>query len=537
MAKLNLKTQSLLLLFLSLFFSPILSAQVIVAVNTTGSKMQPMIHSLHRPDNLIPIADIPTDQNVIRRFSTFTPDVKRHILYLYARLNKPKIAMKLADEVLTNHPDDKESLLVLASMFLERQDPVYTQKLARKVLASFPDDHQGLFFLAASYQLMGRHQEAESIFSDLEKKQFKKKEFPYKIDFASSAYQAGDWRKAMRAYQSILDDAQISPQLHQEARRVLDELYRTNLPQTLLQWDWTEFANGAITRSSAEYQYPLTNRHRLYVDWKYDYLSLDAEPGNAGTYDDRVQGVISLETFHNPDWRTKIGIGGSESGPVVKARATHILEKQRECFITLDYNERALDSLSLELLDGREDKISFGLDYLLTQDTTLRWEGNLRQVHIDDQLYGHGFGFDLAVDHILLRRPFDFIIGYEANVMLFSHLETNDTSLVDPIALPGALPSQSRSLLENLVSSEINRHTMNFTIRGEFTRQWHYEISANAGYSFENEQEVYGFRFHTHYFFTKSVELRLDAGYDSSGSDSNSGSVSNDFAVSLKAYF
>jgi hypothetical protein len=42
---------------------------------------------------------------------------RRYILYLYGRLNRPKVAERLAVDILADDPSNKAALLVLASMY------------------------------------------------------------------------------------------------------------------------------------------------------------------------------------------------------------------------------------------------------------------------------------------------------------------------------------------------------------------------------------------------------------------------------------
>jgi hypothetical protein len=56
-------------------------------------------------------------KHLISIASTLNKEHRDYLLYLFARLNRPEYAEALANVVLKNNPKDKNSLLVMASMY------------------------------------------------------------------------------------------------------------------------------------------------------------------------------------------------------------------------------------------------------------------------------------------------------------------------------------------------------------------------------------------------------------------------------------
>lgn len=81
-------------------------------------------------------------------------------MYLYARLQKPKIATILADRILSETPSDKQTLLVLASMHNEQRNVDRALYYGRKLMEYFPGDQQARYYMGAAFYLAGEFEKA-----------------------------------------------------------------------------------------------------------------------------------------------------------------------------------------------------------------------------------------------------------------------------------------------------------------------------------------------------------------------------------------
>jgi tetratricopeptide (TPR) repeat protein len=477
-----------------------------------------------------------------------TPERRnRQLLYLYARLNHPAGAEKLAREVLAKNPGDRETLLALGSMYLERKDARRLRLMAKRVLDHYPNDDQALFFLASAFSLEGQHAEAEAILRRLRADQFRNKPYPYLLDLASEARRAGHWHESILAYRELLEDNQLSLDLRAEARQVLDELYRENLPQLHPSVNWEILSNtGSIVRSQLRYEHPVTTRHRLLVDVRRDDLSQWENAFVRGVQDSRMQGIVAVETRITQPWHMLLGIGGSTAGPVATGGFRHKLAgDEGEVRFAANYNARALDSLALEILDGRQSDVRAILQYRMDAETGARCEIYGRQVTAQDETLGYGWGLLPGIDYVALRKPIEVVIGYQGNVAFFD-TTSNDTSLVAPLIQPGLSPiaaldaSEGLTLTQSpdgLIASVINRHNFVFSLRGRIMKQWRWQVDGFAGYAFDVIDAEYGATLRTTFEIRKSLEFELGAGWRNSGSNSNSSSSVTELSMAMHAYF
>jgi hypothetical protein len=481
-------------------------------------------------------ASLPSNEELKSRLPTLTTEAKRQLLYLCARLNKPVIAERLAEEILAKSPGDRQTLLVMASLYLERKDAGKTRKTAREILKHHPGDSEGTCYLAAAAQLEGYHRQAENILQRLRSENFRNGGFPYENDLAAAAGDARDWKEAAQAYRRILDRPNTVYELERQPRLALEEIYRKNLPQVEFAANWYKLSNGNILRTSAHWESPLSTKQRLFLDWDRDDLSQESNTTSLNCTNDRNEGMVSVEHPFTEEWSTRLGVGGSGDGGRAAGQLRHSFDSQCELTLGIEYGRKSTDSLSLELLDGRQEQVSAGVNAQLTPTTSFRFLGNGRHVRVGDATLGEGFGFNLGVDQVLLKNPFELLLGYEGEVSSFSTL-TTDPRPVAPLLSSSVDTVGMQGTLDNLISSDINRHSFVVTGRGHILPPWTWELSNTSGYSIDRGQVDYGFSGETGWLIRKSLELRMRAAWASSGSDSNQGSEVREISVVLKSWF
>ena len=541
-----------LLIFHVLAFHPLTHAQFSAEKPQPPSNPNPV--SVKKPKISAALISEPyaSERELLENFPKLDLVAQRDITYLYAKLHKTKLATYLGEEILKKHPRDRDTLIVLVAMYQEKLDGPKIEKYARKLLDLKADDPEGLYYLGYAKIVQGQYEEAKQIYMEMESKYTNPADFPHKADLARAAHRAGDWQNAIRVYRNMLLDTSVQGELRNDTRLALDELYLIHLPHLRARVEYTGLTQGKILREHVTYRQHITEDHRLIVDIKRDDLWQDGDVSVQTKDDGRTQALVGVEIRHNPQLFSTFQIGGGESATgngenrsrfIANAELRHVLEPERFKFVYLraDYNDRATDSLNLELLDGRQNKVALGTIYQVDINTIARAELNLRQLTIGDgfneELYGETFGLNWGIDHTLFYRPVQLIVSYAGEYMTLGR-NTHDLSLVDPIIKDNASAIERRAVLEGLVDTEINRHEFITTVIGDITNQWSYEFSSSVGYSVPAEENpLYGFRLATTYFFTKSISLRIEGGYLSSGSSSNAGSESQDVVLTLNAYF
>jgi hypothetical protein len=477
------------------------------------------------------------DHEILARATTLPIEDQRYLVYLYARLNQPKVAERLADKILSANPTDRQTLLVLASMYLEQKDAAATLRIARRFLAAYPNDHQGLYFLGSGHYLAKEFQEANRVLRDLKHAQFKGRKYPYETDLAASAYAAGDWYRAMLSYVELLRHHDLGDELRDEVRRAVDGIYREHMPRAEATSNEVRLDNAAVWRAGALHGRHLGDRHWLDLRYQRDEVTLESAPGlNADRYA-REEFSAQLATLHDGRWRSEAWLGQSGEGAYGGARATHVSARQREVALEAAVNVRATDSLTLEALDGRQRHLALVVNWLIEADLNLSVRAQTREVRVANQSLGRGSSVEVNLDHTFWRQGPRITAGYRGSLARFATNVSVSPALAAPIAdATGGVPVQ-QAILGNLVSRRINRHGTGLLITDNLADAWLYRLTAGVDYDFELSSAGWNAALGLTYFPRKSIELTAEGGYTSSASGSNAGSAATVVNILLRVHY
>ncbi len=479
------------------------------------------------------------DADVLTRAETLSIDENRQLVYLYARLNKPKVAEKIAQQILAKTPGDRQVLLVLASMYVEQKDPQATLEIARRYLKFYPGDHQGRYFLGAGHYLAREYAEANRVLRQLKLEQFAQRKYPYETDLAASAYAAGDWYRAMLSYQELLRHHALGDELRDEVRRVLDGLYREHLPRWEASVAQTKLKNAEVWRYGALNGQHISDRHWLETRIAQDDVELDAAPGLKPTRADRSEIVATLTTTYDRRWQTDAWLGVSRHGLLAGGRVRVRLAKERDVSLDVSFAERSTESLALEALDGRQHRASIGVNWLIEADLSLVARLAAREVEIDSVRLGRGTGLDINLDQTLWRQGPRITAGYRGSIASFSPVDPTllDPALVAPLADPAGGLAAQQAILANLVSRRINRHGTGLLITDHLADAWFYRLSAGVDYDFELASVGWNAGWALTFRPRKSLEFTAEAAYTSSATASNAGSSATLVNFFVRAHY
>ncbi len=483
-------------------------------------------------------APLRPDDEVIARAPSLGIEERRQLVYLYARLAKPKVATAIADLILAENPRDRQTLLVLASMHVEARDAAAVLRVARRFLEYYPGDHQGLYFLGAGYYLASNYADANRVLRDLKREQFSGRRYPYETDLAASAYAAGDWHRAMLSYQELLRHHRLGDELRDEVRRVLDGLYREHLPRLEASASSTRLEQARLWRYHAGNAQHLSDRHWLGVAFDRDAVELDAVPGLRAATADRAEASARLTTTYDRRWRTDVEVGAGREGVLASARVTVTLAKERNVSAEIAWNERAVDSLALEALDGRQARATLAVAWLVESDLVFSARLGTRDLRLASRRLGRGSGADFNLDHTLWRQGPHVVIGYRSAVARFTPVDPGalDAAAADPIADPAADAPSRRALLAGLVNRRIHRHGLGLQVDDTLADAWRYRLNLGSDYDFELGSLGWNAGLALVFLPRKSIELTVEAGYTSSAGASNAGSAASLLNLYLRLY-
>lgn len=509
-------------------------ARLLVA---TAQDAAPSPQSQQPPDTAESQSKIDNSDAVILELSNnLSLEHRRYLVYLYARLNKPKIAAVLADRILTETPNDKQTLLVLASMHIEQKDVDRALYYGRKLVRVFPDDEQARYYLSAAHYLAGQFAHARDVLNGLKSEQYRGRLFPYQSDLASATFRAADWHRAMIAYQELLRRHNLTDEVRMGARQVLEGIYRLHLPQVSADSTAYLLAPGSYYRTKLDYRQHTTDRNKLFFRWDREDTQIMERPLLRQRSTDRNDVSVGLETMFSQAWTTSLSVGGSESGLIGNAVAVRTFGEQQTLTFEFMGNAPASDGLLFQSLDGRENRLKLSADYRLGRKWKVSAELFGRHSLLGGERLGLGYGGTWNVERTLIRNRPDFRIGYRGIWTRFSS-DNQNGNLVAPSAVPGLGEIGRLTLLQSLLLPKFHRQGLYFTWHGQLSEKLLYHLTAGADYALDRssieQNAATGFTFYP----TRSIELKSEVAFASSASTADQASTLWQINVAFKYWF
>jgi hypothetical protein len=449
--------------------------------------------------------------------SKLSLDDLRALLHLYSRVGRPTMVEEMAGKILKQDSRDQETLRMLASYYLERKDAPRSLKYARALVKFYPNDAEARFLLAMGYRLDGQSRLAKEVLADLRLKKFENRLFPYETELASAALATGDWPQAIRSYREALKNPKLQPGEMIEARRQLEELYRLHSPQVVLKETATLFKSGLIFRSALDWTQPLAINHSLRLELDRDDLKLKRMEGLRAQWANRYDVLAAIESDYRP-WRTRVFVGLGDEGAIYGGNLTRVLGEDQYLTLSLHANQRATDSLLLEVLHGREDEVVLWWHSRFYPDITANVKLRARRILVDGETLGYGYSVDLNLERAILKNVPELRAGYRGLVSSYSQSSKNIQLLAGVVA-PGTSASNQLVLLNNLVS-DINLHGIYLSWQQAINPEWSWQALIGGDYSFTRSTFGQSAEAGVSYFPSRKTEFIFNAGYSTSASTS-----------------
>lgn len=461
---------------------------------------------------------------------------RRYLLYLYARLGKPKIAETLSERILGEAPGDKQTYLVLASMYLELRQTEKALLTGKRLAELYPDDNQAIYFLGAAHYQAGQFQEANEIFRELKKADFEGKLYPYQTDLASSALGAGDWYRAMLAYQELMEKHQLGNELRLQAREVLEGIYYEHMPQIGVREEITLLESGRSFRTLVDHRQHFKDSQRVYVHYGRVDLRIEELGGLREGSAANNEGRLGLESVFSPKFSTEVFAGVWDEGGMGGAAITRIIAPERKVRLQIDANEASRDSLLMESLNGRQHEVVLSMNWALNHKWVTYGQVSGREAVLDGASLGMGGGASFNLEHILLHKSPHVRVGYRAIYNQFEGKEI-DPRLVESAAVAGATIDQQLAIARGLILSRFHRQGVYATWRDNFSGVLYYEATVGVDYDVELSSLEQSAMCRLRFYPRKSVELSLEGGYSSSAATADQGSAQWILNLGLKHWF
>ena len=278
---------------------------------------------------------------------------------------------------------------------------------------------------------------------------------------------------------------------------------------------FTHFESGLIFRSVAEGSKPLAANHRLRLELERDDLKLNASDLLRPQWANRYDALAGLESDYR-QWRTKVFGGIGDEGAVYGANLTRVLGHDQDLTFAVHGNQRATDSLLLEVLHGREDELFLAWHTHLYPEILANLKLQGRRVLLGGETLGYGYSVDLNLERVVLKNVPELHLGYRGLITGFSQSSEN-IGLVAGVAAPGISDDDKRLLLNNLVSP-INDHSLFLSWQQTINPAWTWHALAGSDYSVTRSSFGQTIEAGLSCSPSRSTELILSAGYSTSAS-------------------
>ncbi len=413
--------------------------------------------------------------------------------------------------------------LAAADALVTRLDAKGAEAQLVELKAKYPNDPDIAILEAEVMLLNGDAAGAVSQLQSVKQKSYPGLPFPGQPELARGLYALNDLDAAASAYGEVLEDPFFDAQARQDAHIDLRDLNWSRGRELSATASFVSEEEGDAYRLFSHAKGAVWNDWRAWAWGRLDSVSLSSDSLLTDRDSDRLEGGIALERRFNPFTSGAVRLGGSENDLVAGLDLT--VKGTRGAFYGahLDYNQHAEDSLTLEVLDGRQHKVELWTTQPITPRILLEANVFGRQVDLFGESIGTGWGTEINLDYILvdakLRRP-TVKIGYAGEVSIFNgdgvSPEINDYAR-EPLNA-----AERGSLAYELVEEEINLHGLQLTVEGTVNPDLSYFLVAAAQWDFFDKDMQYRAAAGLEYFVSDRVRLTSTLEYLSSGQTSNS---------------
>lgn len=487
---------------------------------------------MHRGDQIrMAAADISTlkDDEILNMAPRLSIEQLTDLLEVYARMDKKKISTALAEHILSRDPGNEAALKAMgrdkSPNDAEDDNETGTGDSADDDNDTDTGDDRTQAQIDA---LMGAHKYDEVItrLRDMKARQYARDRFPYQYDLADALYQRGELRDAERAFAEILNGTGYEQDERDDAYLQHRELSRLLRGGIKAEGAWLSDDEGTVYRSFLTVKSPL-----FAGDWRFgmrtrrDHIKIDHDEKMIRHPDETLYETEGfIEKYFHGGIVAGLSAGASQSDTLLGGRFEQTFGSGITWGASLALNQHTDDSLQLEALNGRQDRVNLLLRAPLTEKLQLDIDLFVRRVCVSADRIGSGYGGEINLGYTLFEaeqnRP-SLTLSYVGDVNIFSHRDFAGGRF-SRIAEEDI---SQHELLHGFIESRINRHGPGFGIEGNFLKFVCYEVSGAMLYDFTDKEWQYLGEIRLNLPLTARVSLYLGGSYESEG---KAGSINSD---------
>ncbi len=406
------------------------------------------------------------------------------------------------------------------------------KRILDEVQAAAPGNEVVALYAADVDLAFNRNQQALTQLQALKQKHTGPAPFPGQGSYASALARDDQWQASADAYREIVNDMTWLEEDRNEALwalRGLNPYLRPSLETTA---SYINEQEGTLFSTETEY---LSGWHK---NWRYgafartDSASVTGESIYSGLSGDRYEAGALIQRLFKRGYYAEATLGASGEGLIYSAKVGRMGFNRTNWYIAWEGNARATDSVSLQALDGRQNRLSAYINHPVNERLFISAYAYWNWTNIGGDKLGDGYGIQYEADYTLQTetktRP-ALAITFVGEYRKFEHSSTIPTSAQREVrrALPTSGPNASlnptRDLLNTLADEETNRQGVNFRISRHFGADLNAYAQVGTYYAFDDESLEFTGALGAEYWVTDNSLVYGELRYDTSGTGGSSG--------------
>lgn len=401
-----------------------------------------------------------------------------------------------------------------------------------------PEDTDSKLYAADVLFATGKVNEALGQLEDLKRTRFPDGGFPGELSIGMAHYRLGEWEAAYEAFCKAAAEQSYTSQEKMDQLEALKnkrEIIALMKNQVGVEGHFLSESEGSAFSLEESYQSRWWHDFRAVVKAREDFINLKASSILGAKDTTHEEGQLSIQRRFKHSWFVEGTAGGSEQGDFVYgARLGQFFNSAFGWSLAWSDNARATDSLPLQYLNGRSNKIDFNLAARIAPRINTTFGALYQWTSVDGQRLGRGYTLHGSVDVTLLTetttRP-EVSAGWFGSFSRFSNSGA-DPSLRSRIEdsmngsdriIANSLSADVNNPLDSLVDPKSHREGLQVTLRKHIGQQT--DVYVQGGFYYElDDKKLNGVgALGVEHYIGDSALLYAELRYDTSGRGGSTG--------------
>ena len=401
-----------------------------------------------------------------------------------------------------------------------------------------PDDTDSKLYAADVLFASGKVSEALSQLEELKRSRFPEGNFPGEQSVGMAHYRLGEWEAAYESFSKAAAQQSYTTQEKMDLLEALKnkrELLALTSNQLGVEGRFLGESEGNGYTLEESYQTRWWHDFRAIAKVREDFIKLKATSILGAKDTTHEEGQLSVQRRFKHNWFVEGTAGGSAEGDFVYgARLGQFFNSAYGWSLAWSGNARATDSLPLQSLNGRSNKLDLNISARVAPRINTNFGALYQWVSVDDQRLGRGYALHGSVDVTLLTetstRP-EVSAGWFGSFSRFSNGGA-DSSLRSRIEnsmngsdriLANSLSADVNNGLDALVDPKSHREGLQVTLRKHFGQNTNVYVQGGFYYELDDRKLNGVGALGVEHFLGDSALLYAELRYDTSGRGGSTG--------------